>query len=275
VSTERPVEAHGLTKRYRHPLFPWRVRVEALRDYSFSIDRGEVFGLLGPNGSGKSTTIKILLGLNRATAGSVRLFGGSPDDLDVKRRIGYLPEESHLYRFLDAEETLDFYAKLFGLSRSERRRRVAGLLDLVGLTHERKRRVSEYSKGMQRRVAIAQSLINDPELVVLDEPTSGMDPLGTAEVKELILRLKEKRKTVLLSSHQLVDVEQVCDRVSILYGGREQLSGRVGELVGTPGGARDLEALFLETVDRARQQHAETSGSRSRRDVNLDFLAER
>jgi ABC-2 type transport system ATP-binding protein len=246
------------------------VRVEALNDLSFHVRRGEVFGLLGPNGSGKSTTIKLLLGLNRSTSGVVRLFGESPDQMSVKRRIGYLPEESHLYRFLNAEETLHFYGRLFGLDRNERRRRVAELLDYVGLEREGKRPVAEYSKGMQRRVAIAQSLINDPELVIFDEPTSGMDPIGTAEVKELILRLKEKGKTVLLSSHQLADVQQVCDRVLILYGGREQTTGTMADVLERDGVT--LESFFLETVEAAREKHSTASGAHARTGQDLGFL---
>ncbi len=270
MTDPHPVETESLTKHFRHPLFPWRVRVEALNDLSFHVRRGEVFGLLGPNGSGKSTTINLLLGLNRPTAGSVRLFGESPHRLPVKRRLGYLPEESRLYRFLDAEETLHFYGRLFGLERGERRRRVAQLLAYVGLEREGKRPVAEYSKGMQRRVAIAQSLINDPELVILDEPTSGMDPIGTAEVKELILQLKEKGKTVLLSSHQLADIEQVCDRVAILYSGRELVTIDVADMLGRNGVT--LQSFFLDTVEAARKKRPETSGAGMSTGEGLEFL---
>jgi len=273
VNDPFPIETQELTKTYRHPLFPWRVRARALEGFSFHVERGEVFGLLGPNGSGKSTTIKLLLGLNRPTSGSVQLFGERPESIDVKRRIGYLPEESHLYRFLSAEETLDFFARLFGLSREERERRIDELLDYVGLSGERHRRVSEFSKGMQRRVAIAQSLINDPELVIFDEPTSGMDPIGTAEVKELILALKAKGKTVLLSSHQLADVEQVCDRVSVLYGGKEQTTGNLPDVLEGTDGRVDLETFFLDTVRTAQTSAVETSGAAGRSSSDLKFLS--
>ena len=274
VSSPPPVQTESLTKHYRHPLFPWRIRVKALSDFSFRLEHGEVFGLLGPNGSGKSTTIKLLLGLNRPTGGAVRLFGEPPTSLAVKRRIGYVPEESLLYRFLNAEETLDFYARLFGLEHAERRRRVDELLDYVGLSDERKRPVAEYSKGMQRRVTIAQSLINDPDLVILDEPTSGMDPLGTADVKELILELRRKGKTVLLSSHQLADVEQVCDRVSILYGGRQQATGTIDEVLAARGERQSLESFFLDVVSTACEARSETSGARPGGDRGLTFLSQ-
>jgi ABC-2 type transport system ATP-binding protein len=275
VADPHPVETERLTKHYRHPLLPWRVRVKALSDFTFHVERGEVFGLLGPNGSGKSTTIKLLLGLSFPTSGRVALFGRPPSDVEVRRRIGYVPEESPLYRFLDAEETLDFYGRLFGLDRKERRRRVAQLLDYTGLSGEAKRPVGEYSKGMLRRVAIAQSLINDPELLILDEPASGMDPIGTAEVKELILGLKAKGKTVLLSSHQLADVEQVCDRVAILYGGREQATGKTSDLLraGSPAGVHSLEEVFLTTVRRAQAQGAQTSGATATSRTPLEFLS--
>ena len=228
---EPVIQTHQLTKIYRHPFFVWQVRARALTDLTFAIRRGEVFGLLGPNGSGKSTTIKILLGLLFPTKGQAAVFGKRPTDVAIKSRIGFLPEESYLYRFLDAEETLDFMGRLFRLPRMERKRRIEALLNLVGMWRERRRPVVDYSKGMQRRVGIAACLINDPELVILDEPTTGLDPLGTREVKDLILQLKEKGKTVLLSSHLLADVEDVCDRVTILYGGRMQAEGTLGDLL--------------------------------------------
>jgi len=225
------IQTHELTKVFHHPFFTWVVQARAVTDLTFSVERGEIFGLLGPNGSGKTTAIKMILGLLFPTRGHAAIFGRRPDDLTVKARLGFLPEESYLYRYLDAEETLDFYGRLFGLPRPERRRRAAALLDLVGLRKERRRPVGEFSKGMQRRLGLAQCLLNDPELVILDEPTSGLDPIGTREVKDVILQLKARGKTVLLSSHLLADVEDVCDRIIVLYGGRQLAAGNLRELL--------------------------------------------
>ena len=265
------IQTRGLTKSFRHPLFPWKVRVEAVKGLTLRIESGEVFGLLGPNGSGKSTTIKLILGLNHPTSGEVSVFGRRPDDLFVKRRVGYLPEESYLYPFLNPEEILDFYARLFELGRKERRRRVEGLLEFVGLREERRRPIGEFSKGMQRRVALAQSLINDPEVVIMDEPTTGMDPIGIAEIKSLIRHLKEKRKTVVMCSHRLKDVEDVCDRVMILYGGEEQASGVIEEIV--PAG-EGLEGFFLRVVKEAQEKNVPTSGVSATTGKGLEFLTE-
>jgi ABC-2 type transport system ATP-binding protein len=192
---------------------------------------GEVFGLLGPNGSGKTTTIKLLLGLLRPTGGDAFVFGRDPGDREAKGRIGYLPEETYLYKFLDAEETLAFFGRLFAMPAALIKSRSDELIQLVGLSHARKRRLGEYSKGMARRLGLAQALINDPSLVILDEPTSGLDPLGSAEVKELIVRLKRAGKTVLLCSHLLADVEDVCDRIAILHQGTLREMGRVDDLL--------------------------------------------
>ncbi len=210
-----------------------RPRVAALTDLNLDVRPGEVFGLLGPNGSGKTTTIKLLLGLIRPSRGDAFVFGRDPSDLAVKHRIGYLPEETYLYRFLNAEETLGFFGSLFRLPSSLIKKRTDELIDLVGLGHARRRRLGEYSKGMARRLGLAQALINDPDLVVLDEPTSGLDPLGSAEVKELIIRLKQAGKTVLLCSHLLADVEDLCDRIAILHQGVLRECGRVDELLRT------------------------------------------
>ncbi len=219
----------GLTKVYTD--FWGRPRVTALDRLDLEVRRGEVFGLLGPNGSGKTTTIKLLLGLIKPTRGDAFVFGRDPDDASVKQRLGYLPEETYLYRFLDAEETLRFFGGLFRIPGDVLRKRIDELIELVGLGHARKRRLGEYSKGMARRLGLAQALINDPDLVVLDEPTSGLDPLGSAEVKDLIVRLKAQGKTILLCSHLLADVEDVCDRLAILYQGVLRESGRVEELL--------------------------------------------
>ena len=196
------------------------------------MNRGEIYGLLGPNGSGKTTTIKLLLGLINATTGIAEVLGKSAGDQISRRSIGYLPEETYLYRFLNARQTLDFYARLFNMNHAERRQAVEYYLNFVGLDPAVwKRRIGTYSKGQARRVGLAQALLNDPELVILDEPTSGLDPLGTLEMRNLIKELKNAGKTVLLSSHNLADVEDVCDRVCILYRGKIEVEGTVNELL--------------------------------------------
>ena len=220
--------------------------VTALKGISLDVERGEVFGLLGPNGSGKTTTIKILLGLLFPTAGKCRVFSRPPHDVAVKRRIGFLPEESYLYRFLNARETLDFYGALSGLGRAERRRRAEELIEKVGLAEAAKRPLKWYSKGMARRIGLAAALIGDPELVILDEPTSGLDPIGTREIKDLILEMKREGKTVLLSSHLLADVEDVCDRIAILAKGEVAAEGKVGDLLRRA----DRFELVVESMSR-------------------------
>ena len=223
------VQTASLCKTFKD--FWRRPRVEAVKDLDLQIRPGEIFGLLGPNGSGKTTTIKLLLGLLYPTKGRISVFGKPPTDVSVKARIGFLPEESYLYRFLVAHETLDYYGCLFRLPRRIRRERTDRLLDMVGLRHEAKRRIGEYSKGMARRIGLAQALINDPELLILDEPTSGLDPIGARQIKDVIRELGRKGKTILLSSHILADVEDVCDRVTILYGGCQQAAGDIRELL--------------------------------------------
>ena len=223
------IETRGLSKFYRD--FWGRKKVQALKALDLQIYRGEVFGLLGPNGSGKTTTMKLLLGLLFPTGGDVFVFGRAATDVAKNERIGYLPEESYLYRFLNAEETLDFYGRLFNMSRSVRRQRVSDLIEMVGLTWAKRRPLKEYSKGMTRRIGLAQALINDPELILLDEPTSGLDPIGTREMKDLILKLRDQGKTVVMCSHLLADVQDVCDRIGILYQGELKELGRVDQLV--------------------------------------------
>ena len=299
------IQAVGLTKVFRD--FWRRARVRAVHDLDLDVRPGEVFGLLGPNGSCKSTTIKMILGLLYPTRGRVTVFGRAPDDVGIKTRIDYLPEESYLYRFLNARETLDYYGTLFRLDRRDRRRRIEELLEMVGLRSAARRPVGEYSKGMARRIGLAQALINDPDLLILDEPTSGLDPIGAKLVKDIIVRLgRHYKKTILLSSHLLADVEEVCDRVTILYGGRVQEHGPLDDIlsrrdmvqmtcerldpatleavralvsqragksldVSTP---RDrLESLFLRIVEQAREQKLETSGSAPAGDI-ATFLGE-
>ncbi len=223
------IETRNLTKIYRDF---WGIqKVRALKALDLEIHRGEVFGLLGPNGSGKSTTIKLLLGLLFPTSGEALVFGRDATEVTKNERIGYLPEESYLYRFLNAVETLDFYGRLFNMSTAERKKRSAELIEMVGLTGAQRRPLKEYSKGMTRRIGLAQALINDPELVLLDEPTTGLDPIGTKQMKNLILRLKEEGKTVILCSHLLADVQDVCDRIAILYQGELKELGRVDSLL--------------------------------------------
>lgn len=290
---EEIVRVRGLSKVFKDL---WgRPKASAVNGVEFEVRRGEVFGLLGPNGSGKSTTIKILLGLLYPTAGHVEVFGRSPRDVQVKARIGYLPEESYLYRYLTAAETLEFYGRIFALNEHERRLRTEQLLDMVGLSSAGRRMVGEFSKGMLRRLGLAQALLNDPELVILDEPTAGLDPIGCREVKDVIVALARRGKTIILSSHLLADVEEVCDRVVIYYGGKVRAAGRLRELLATPDSLRfttpalsrllveevltllrreaddsqvqvdvptqNLESYFLKVVREARLASQETSGA--------------
>ncbi len=292
------VKALGLTKVFKD--FWLRDKVRAVDAIDFEILRGEVFGLLGPNGSGKSTTIKMILGLLHPTSGKLAVFGSLPRDVATKKRIGYLPEETYLYRFLSPTETLDYYGKLFHLDRTTRKKRIEMLLEMVGLEHAANRPVGEFSKGMMRKVGLAQALINDPELLILDEPTSGMDPIATNDVKKVITQLRDRGKTILLCSHLLADVQDVCDRVSMMYGGKVRREGNLDRLLEvqekttiTTGALdqvsdeqivaalerlgvtdvaldhprRTLEQVFLEMVEEAKQQGLHTYGARSGRDV--------
>jgi ABC-2 type transport system ATP-binding protein len=284
-----------LTKVFKD--FWGRPKARAVDNVEFEVRRGEVFGLLGPNGSGKSTTVKLLLGLLYPTKGYIEVFGHSPRHVPTKARIGYLPEESYLYRYLNSRETLDFFGNLFELPKKHRHNRAEELLDMVGLSQVHLRAVGEFSKGMQRRIGLAQALINDPDLVILDEPTSGLDPIGCREVKDLILTLARRGKTVILSSHLLSDVEDVCNRVVIYYGGKIHAMGTLKDLLATPDAIRittpalsretmervleiirkdvaqekvqidtptqNLESYFLDVVQKARRASAETSGAMS------------
>lgn len=233
---ETVIEVDNLSKTFRD--FWRRPKARAVQDISFDVRRGEIFGLLGPNGSGKSTTMKLLLGLLHPSHGTISILGHSPRDVKTKARIGYLPEESYIYPYLSAEETLRFYGRLFNLPRGVREERIAQLLEMIGLQHVRRRAVGEFSKGMMRRIGLAQALINDPDLVLLDEPTSGLDPLGCRQMKDLILGLAKRGKSVILSSHLLADVEDLCDRIAILYAGKIRASGTVRQLLETDSGHR-------------------------------------
>jgi ABC-2 type transport system ATP-binding protein len=291
------IQAEALTKIYRD--FWRRPRARALDGVSFEVRAGEVFGLLGPNGSGKSTAIKLMLGLLHPTSGRLRVLGQPPRSVRGKARIGYLPEESRLYPTLTSRETVDFFGRLFDLPRAERRRRVEQLLEMVGLRHARGRLIGEFSKGMARRIGLAQALVNDPDLVLLDEPTSGLDPLGCRQIKDLIRALAARGKTILLSSHLLADVEDVCDRVMILYNGKIRAQGPLEDLLAEPGKCRytlsdaagrdavvrairdatgetpvvdvprrNLEKVFLDIIREAREEQTEEpSGAAADRGV--------
>ncbi len=228
-TSEVILETRNLSKVYRD--FWGRQKVRALKALDLEVRKGEIFGLLGPNGSGKSTTIKLLLGLLFPTSGHALVFGKDATDVSNKERIGYLPEESYLYRFLNADETLDFYGRLFDMSAAKRKERIDELLTMVGLNNARRRQLREYSKGMTRRVGLASALINDPDLILLDEPTTGLDPIGTREMKDMILRLRDEGKTILMCSHLLADVQDVCDRIAILHQGELKELGRVDTLL--------------------------------------------
>lgn len=247
------VETRGLTKIYRD--FWGRKKKTALNALDLTIEKGEIFGLLGPNGSGKTTTIKLLLGLLFPSAGDAFVFGQPAAKVEKNEKIGYLPEESYLYRFLNAEETLDFYGRLFNIPSAVREKRAAELIDMVGLSNDKKRVLREYSKGMRQRIGLAQALINDPDLIILDEPTSGLDPLGTAWMKKLIRDLKAKGKTILMCSHRLDDVQDVCDRIAILYGGDLQELGQVNKLVEDQK-RLEIRATGLHLDDKVKQELA-------------------
>jgi ABC-2 type transport system ATP-binding protein len=300
---EYAIETFSLTKIFSD----WwgRAKVYAVDDLNLQVRQNEVFGLLGPNGSGKTTTIKMLLGLLHPTKGKALVLGGDGTDPKINSRIGFLPEESYLYKYLSARETLDFYGRIFGLPSGLRKMRVEALLDMVGLKAVANRSVGTYSKGMARRIGLAQALINDPELLILDEPTTGLDPIGTRQIKDLILKLAQRGKTILLCSHLLADVEDVCDRIAILYGGKIQTQGQVRELLQqshriqiTADALSDvtvrkieqlikdenvdcevtspmdkLETFFIKTVEAAQQQAQPTSGAVSTTKIG-GFLAQ-
>lgn len=256
------VETKALTKVYTD--FWGRPRVAALRHLDLTIKKGEVFGLLGPNGSGKTTTIKLLLGLLFPTSGEAWVLGKPAGSVAAYRRIGFLPEESYFYRFLNAEETLHFYGQLFELRGRELRRKTDELIELVGLKEARKRRLKEYSKGMARRIGLAQALINDPELIFLDEPTSGLDPIGSREIKDLILELRRRGKTVLLSSHLLADVEDICDRIAILHKGKLTKIGEVKDLLTI----KDITQIEIKNLSQNGLNEIKTVLSKDKGEIN-------
>lgn len=219
---------------------------QAVNDLNLEVFPGEVFGFLGPNGAGKTTTMNVLLGFVGATSGDAYLFGENVREPIARQRIGYLPEQTYYYKFLTAEEILRFYARIFRLPRPETERRIDALIKLVDLEHARKRPLKTYSKGMQQRVGLAQALINNPDLLILDEPTSGLDPVGRMKVREIIQRLKNEGKTVFFSSHELGEVETICDRVAILHQGQVRVEGRVDALLKEY--QCNLEQIFLRAI---------------------------
>lgn len=235
---ESAIKIEGLTKEYLNKATGKMVR--AVDDLHLEVYRGEIFGFLGPNGAGKTTTIKMLLGLIFPTKGDAWIFGKPIGDVTVKRQIAYLPESPYFYEYLTGRQVLDFYARLFGIPASERKKKVDMLLDMVGLSRDGDKTLRNYSKGMLQRIGIAQALLNDPELLFLDEPTSGLDPMARIEIRDLILRLKEQGKTIFLSSHQLLEVELICDRVSILNRGKLLKAGRLDDLL--PSGRVEIVA---------------------------------
>jgi ABC-2 type transport system ATP-binding protein len=227
--TQAMIQIRDLTKDYKTDF--WKPRHRALQDVSFDVEEGSVFGLIGPNGAGKTTTIKILMGLIHPTAGSVTVLGQPEDAIRTKRFIGYLPEAGYYYDYLKTEEVLDFYGRLFGYGTAERRKKTAELLELVGLADRRGVRLRHYSKGMLQRIGIAQAMVNDPKVIILDEPMSGLDPVGRRDVRDIILRLRDQGKTILFSSHVLPDIEALCDHVAILVRGKLRAAGSLAELV--------------------------------------------
>lgn len=282
-----------------------RARVNAVDNLSLQIKYNEVFGLLGPNGSGKTTTIKMLLGLLHPTSGKTAVLGGDSSDPRISSRIGFMPEESYLYKYLSARETLDFYGRLFKLPANIRKSRIDALLEMVGLQAVANRAIGTFSKGMARRIGLAQALINDPDVLILDEPTTGLDPIGTRQIKDLVLQLAKRGKTILLCSHLLADVEDVCDRIAILYGGRIQSQGMVRDLLQQNNKKQittanisaealekiqqilenehsefeitcpmdKLESFFIRQVEDAQKQQLQTSGAVSTTQIG-NFLSD-
>jgi ABC-2 type transport system ATP-binding protein len=224
----------------------------AVDKLSLEVYQGEVFGFLGPNGAGKTSTMQVLLGFQPPTSGSASIYGVDVRQPIARQRIGYLPELTYYYKFLSAEELLRFYGGIFGIPKAELETRIDSVLKLVELEPARKRLIKTYSKGMQQRVGLAQALINNPDLLILDEPTSGLDPLGRMKVREIIQRLKREGKTVLFSSHELGEVETICDRIAIISQGKLKVAARVEDLVREH--QMDLERVFLKMIGYKSQE---------------------
>lgn len=232
----------GLTKDFALNLRG--IKLRAVENLTLNVPAGEVFGLLGPNGSGKSTTIKIILGLLEPTAGACKVFGVPSGRVESRLNVGYLPEAPYFYRYLSGEELVRFYGRICGVPKKQLKARVGEVIDWVGLTGAARRRVGTYSKGMLQRIGLAQALVHDPRLIILDEPTAGVDPVGSAEISELILKLKRQGKTVLITSHLLAQIEDICDRVAILDRGKLILEGAVNDLVGL----QNRQALIVDSL---------------------------
>ncbi|MEM8867091.1 MAG: ABC transporter ATP-binding protein [Verrucomicrobiota bacterium] len=257
------IQIEGLTKDFAVGIRGRKLR--AVHALNLSVTHNEIFGLLGPNGSGKSTTIKIILGLLKASAGQCRIYGEPSHTVAARHSVGFLPEAPYFYRYLNGRELVRFYARMCGVARSESADRVEAVIELVGMTEAADRRVGTYSKGMLQRIGLAQALVHDPQLVILDEPTAGVDPIGSAAIAEIVRELKARGKTVLLSSHLLAQVEGLCDRVAILHRGELVREGRVDDLVEEKG----VESLMVEGLTaegRASVEAAiERAGGRLRR----------
>jgi ABC-2 type transport system ATP-binding protein len=251
-------ETIGLTKRY--PLTWKRKVLVALDSLDLKIRAGEVFGLLGPNGSGKSTTIKLLLGLIVPSEGEARIFGLDPDSIEARRRVGFLPENPYFYSFLNGDETLRFYGKLCGVTGTKLDQRIEELIELVGLQNGRERPLRSYSKGMLQRIGLAQAMIHDPDLLFLDEPTAGVDPLGSSQIRDLILRLKKMGKTVIFSSHLLEQVQEVADRVAIFSLGKKVLEGPLDSLLTENQGTMMTIPIDLNAAQQQRLRDAIAQG---------------
>ena len=256
--TEAAVAVDGLTKVFPVPFHPGR-GIVAVRDLNLRVEPGEIYGLLGPNGSGKSTTLKIILGLVSPTRGSTKIFGRESSSVESRDAVGFLPENPYFYKFLTGKETLRFFGRLCGLNGLRLKERVADLLDLVGLTNARDQRLRTYSKGMLQRIGLAQALINEPKLVVLDEPTAGVDPAGSRDIRNLIVDLKTSGTTVLLSSHLLTQVQEICDRVGILAKGALVREGRLEELIAI----ENRSELVLENAPESLLQEIEKLAANS------------
>lgn len=248
---EFAIRGSGISKVFKD--FWGRDRVAALTDVEIEVRRGCVFGLLGPNGAGKSTLIKLILGHLFPSRGRLSVLGQDPRDVAVKQHLGYLPERSSLYRNLTAAETLSFFGKLLGLTQEQIKERTRQLLGMVGLEGAANRTLGEFSHGMSRRLGLAQALLNDPDLLILDEPTAGLDPVGCREVKDLVITLGKRGKTILMTSHLLADVEDVCDEIMLLFGGRVQAKGAIDNLLRDEGRMRlEFPAVSPETLEKVK-----------------------
>jgi len=256
MSDDFVLEVEGLRKVFHIGFF--RKRVEAVNGTSFKVKRGEIFGLLGPNGAGKTTTIKAILRLIFPTEGEIRIFGRSADDREAAKRVGYMPENPYVYQYLKPLEFLDLCGRLVGIPKTDRRARSEEMIDKVGLRHAMDRPIGKFSKGMMQRIGLAQALLHDPELLVLDEPMSGLDPIGRKEVRDLLVEQRDRGKTLLFTSHILSDVELLCDRVVIMQEGEITSEGQVHDLLETAG--RQVE-IRLSSASQALKDSLSSRGT--------------